>query len=83
MTKTTIVSGLTFAAASLTAILAPIASAAPTPKPPPLSAAGLGIKVPELSASGLFNGGKPFTNPPLSAAGISGLLFPPGTIVRP
>ena len=87
MNKTTIVTGLTCAAASLAVIFAPIAAAdpapAPAPKPAPLSAAGLGFKVPELSASGLLNGGKPFTNPPLSAKGILGLLFPPGTIVRP
>lgn len=59
--------------------VAPSASADTTPPPNPLSAAGLcHCNVPELSASGLFNGGKPFANPPLSAKGIYTLLFAPG-----
>jgi hypothetical protein len=78
--------GLATAAAGLTVVLAPAASAdtTPAPKPDPLSAAGLcHCNIPELSASGLLNGGKPYTNPPLSAKGILGLLFPPNSIVKP
>jgi hypothetical protein len=81
-----IATGLATAAAGLTVILAPTAAAdtTPAPKPDPLSVAGLcHCNVPELSASGLLNGGKPYANPPLSAKGILGLLFPPGTIVKP
>jgi hypothetical protein len=71
------------AAAAIATAAAPAAAAdtTPAPKPDPLSVAGLcHCNVPELSASGLLNGGKPFKNPPLSAKGILGLLFPPGTI---
>jgi hypothetical protein len=74
------------AAAVVSLGAAPLAAAdtTPAPKPPPLSAAGLcHCNVPELSASGLLNGGKPFANPPLSAAGLAGLLFPHGTITKP
>lgn len=64
--------------AALALFAAPLASAddpAPAPKPPPLSAAGLGLHVPNLSASGLFNGGKPFAYPPLSAGGVCHYVF--------
>lgn len=73
------------AAAAIGLGTAPLAAADdPAPKPDPLSVAGLcHCKVPELSAAGLLNGGKEFKNPPLSAKGILGLLFPPGTIVKP
>lgn len=74
------------AAATISLGAAPLAAAdtTPAPKPDPLSVAGLcHCNVPELSASGLLNGGKPYTNPPLSAKGILGLLFPHGTITTP
>jgi hypothetical protein len=80
-----IVTGI-IAAATISLGAAPLAAAdtTPAPKPDPLSVAGLcHCNVPDLSASGLLNGGKPYANPPLSAKGILGLLFPHGTIANP